>query len=97
MTKQELIKLFDNLHSEDVQGEIEGIFYGRHGEKIYTDSIRVDMDSGRIILVQKGMDYYETNKRNWEQELEFINEMERHKVSTHKLVERTKTGETRYE
>lgn len=92
MTKQELIKLFDNLHSEDVQGEIKGIFYGRHGEKIHTDSIRVDMDSGRIILAQKGTDYYETNKRNWEQELRFVNEMGRYEVPTNKFVERTKTG-----
>jgi hypothetical protein len=29
------------------------------------------MDGGRIILVQKGSENYEVNKRNWEQEISF--------------------------
>jgi hypothetical protein len=72
MKKEELIELIKNLPTEDTTGEMVGIFIGRHGEIISTNSIRIDMDGGRIILVQKGSENYEVNKRNWEQELEFI-------------------------
>jgi hypothetical protein len=72
MTKEELIELIINLHPEDTKGELSGIFIGRHGEVITTDSIRIDMDGGRVILAQKGSGEAETNKRNWQKELEFI-------------------------
>jgi len=72
MTKQELIELINNLHPEDTTGELIGIFIGRHGEVVTTDSIRIDMDGGRVILAQKGSGEAETNKRNWQKELEFI-------------------------
>ena len=72
MTKQELIELINNLHPEDTTGELSGIFIGRHGEVVTTDSIRIDMDGGRVILAQKGSGEAETNKRNWQRELEFI-------------------------
>ena len=36
-------------------------------------TITLDMDSGRIIMVQKGNDYYEKNNLNWKQEMEFMN------------------------
>lgn len=72
MLKQELIELINNLPTEDTQGELVGIFIGRHGEVVTTDSIRIDMDGGRVILAQKGSGEAETNKRNWQKELEFI-------------------------
>lgn len=71
MTKEELIELITHLHPEDTKGELTGIFIGRHGETITTDSIRIDMDGGRVILAQKGSGEAEQNKRNWQQELEF--------------------------
>jgi hypothetical protein len=71
MRKEEIVKLIENLQSEDKGGEIEGIFYDRYGGRIITDSIRIDMDSGRIILVQKGSENYEVNKKNWQQEISF--------------------------
>lgn len=71
MTKEELIELIAHLHPEDTKGELTGIFIGRHGETITTDSIRIDMDGGRVILAQKGSGEAEQNKRNWQQELEF--------------------------
>ena len=52
MTKQELIELIESLHPEDTKGELTGIFIGRHGEVITTDSIRIDMDGGRVILAR---------------------------------------------
>ena len=72
MTKEELIELINNLHPEDTKGELSGVFIGRHGEVVTTDSIRIDMDGGRVILAQRGSGEAETNKRNWEKELEFI-------------------------
>jgi hypothetical protein len=71
MTKEELIELINNLHPEDTKGELTGVFIGRHGEVITTDSIRVDMDGGRVILAQRGSGEAKQNKKNWQQELEF--------------------------
>ena len=43
MTKEELVYLIENLNSEDRNGTIEGISIGRHGERVSTDSIRVEI------------------------------------------------------
>ena len=72
MRKEELLELMKGLHSEDTTGELIGIFIGRHGEVVTTDSIRIDMDGGRVILAQRGSGEAETNKNNWQKELEFI-------------------------
>ena len=77
MTKQELIELIESLHPEDTKGELTGIFIGRHGEVITTDSIRIDMDGGRVILAQKGSGEAQTNKNNWQKELEFARNRKR--------------------
>jgi len=71
VTKQEIIELIESLHPEDTKGELTGIFIGRHGEVITTESIRIDMDGGRVILAQKGSGEAQTNKNNWQKELEF--------------------------
>ena len=72
MKKEELIELIKGLHPEDTTGEMIGIFIGRHGEVVTTDSIRIDMDGGRVILAQTGSGQAEVNKNNWQKELEFI-------------------------
>ena len=72
MLKQELIELINNLPSEDTKGELIGVFIGRHGEVVTTDSIRIDMDGGRVILAQKGSGEAKINKANWQKELEFL-------------------------
>jgi hypothetical protein len=71
MKKEELIELIKNVHKEDTQGKITGVFMGRHGEVITTDSIRLDMDGGRIILAQEGSGHEAKNNSNWQQELNF--------------------------
>ena len=71
MKKEELVELMNGLHPEDKQGEMIGIFIGRHGEVVTTDSIRIDMDGGRVILAQRGSGEAEINKKNWLQELKF--------------------------
>jgi hypothetical protein len=72
MKKEELIELIQNIHTEDKAGDIIGVFHDRYGGVITTDSIRVDMDGGRIIFAQQGTEYYKTNKKSWETELKFI-------------------------
>ena len=71
MKKQELVEVFKDLHPEDTSGEITGEVYLDDGTMIQTDSIRVDMDGGRIILASKKSNMYAINKKNWIQELIF--------------------------
>lgn len=71
MTKEELVFLFDHLHTEDQNGEIEAIVHDANGGLFQTNSIRLDMDGGRIIICQQNSPCYESNKVNWAQELAF--------------------------
>ena len=45
------------------------------GGSFITDSIRLDMDGGRLIISQKNSPSYESNKLNWKQELEFAKKL----------------------
>lgn len=72
MRKEELVKVFNHLHKEDKDGIIEAVVHDVNGGMFTTDSIRLDMDGGRLIICQLNSPCYETNKRNWKQELEFI-------------------------
>ena len=72
MRKEELVKLFNHLHKEDKDGIIEAVVHDVNGGMFTTDSIRLDMDGGRLIIWQLNSPCYESNKKNWEQELEFI-------------------------
>ena len=71
MTKEELVFLFNHLHSEDQNGSIEAIVHDVNGGLFKTDSIRLDMDGGRLIICQQNSPNYESNKINWAQELAF--------------------------
>ena len=71
MNKQELVEVFKDLHPEDASGEIIGKVYLDDETKIETDSIRIDMDGGRIILVSKKSNMHAINNQNWIQELIF--------------------------
>jgi len=71
MNKQELVEVFKDLHPEDKSGEIIGEVYLDDGTKIQTDSIRIDMDGGRIILASKKSNMHAINNKNWIQELIF--------------------------
>jgi len=71
MRKEELVYLFNKLNNEDSVGQITAIVYDANDGQFITDSIRLDMDGGRLIIAQKGCNNYERNKKNWKQELEF--------------------------
>ena len=71
MKKEELVEIFSNLHPEDSAGNMIGEIHLADGTVLKTDSLRIDMDGGRIILSEEASNMYETNKRNWIQELIF--------------------------
>ena len=71
MNKQELVEVFKDLHPENTSREIIGEVYLDDGTKIQTDSIRIDMDGGRIILAFKKSNMHAINNKNWIQELIF--------------------------
>tara|TARA_B100000035_G_scaffold33939_1_gene25731 strand:+ start:4381 stop:4623 length:243 start_codon:yes stop_codon:yes gene_type:complete len=71
MKKEELVEIFSNLHPEDSTGNMIGEIHLADGTVLKTDSLRIDMDGGRIILSEETSNMYETNKRNWIQELIF--------------------------
>ena len=72
MTKEELVFLFNNLHSEDKNGGIQAVVHDVNGGSFVTDSIRLDMDGGRLIISQLNSPTYESNKTNWQKELTFV-------------------------
>ena len=72
MTKEELVFLFNHLHSEDQHGTIDAVVQDVNGGSFITDSIRLDMDGGRLIISQINSPSYESNKLNWTKELEFV-------------------------
>lgn len=74
MTKEQLVFLIKNLHPEDKSGSIEAVVHDVNGGTFVTDSIRLDMDGGRLIICQKNSPSYKSNKLNWEQELNFVKE-----------------------
>ena len=77
MKKEELVEIFSDLHPEDTAGSMTGEVHLNDGTVIKTDSLRVDMDGGRIILSEESSLMYETNKRNWIQELIFYKNKKR--------------------
>ena len=68
MKKEELVEIFSDLHPEDTAGIMTGEVHLSDGTVMKTSSLRVDMDGGTM---------YETNKRNWIQELIFYKNKKR--------------------
>ena len=69
--KEELVQLIKNLPCEDKSGEIVATVHDVNGGTFQTDSIRLDMDGGRLIISQLNSPTYESNKNNWKKELDF--------------------------
>ena len=77
MKKEELVEIFSKLHPEDSTGQMIGEVHLANGQVIKTDSLRVDMDGGRIILSEDKSSMHEVNKKNWIQELIFYKNKQR--------------------
>jgi hypothetical protein len=61
MKKEELVEIFSDLHPEDTAGHMTGEIHLSDGRVIKTDSLRVDMDGGRIILSETDSPMYDAN------------------------------------
>jgi len=77
MKKEELVEIFSDLHPEDTQGSVQAVIHLKDGRSLVTDSLRIDMDGGRVILAEKASHFYDANKRNWLQELLFYKNKKR--------------------
>ena len=58
MKKEELVEIFSNLHPEDSAGNMVGEIHLADGTVLKTDSLRIDMDGGRIILSEEASNMY---------------------------------------
>ena len=75
MKLQELKKLIEGCHTEDLNNELEAIVISKKNKIFKTDSIRLDTDSGRIIIATQDSEQFKLNKLNADKEMEFANKM----------------------
>ena len=75
MKLKELKKLIEGCHAEDLNNELEAIVISKKNKIFKTDSIRLDTDSGRIIIATQDSEQFKLNKLNADKEMEFANKM----------------------
>ena len=75
MKLKELKNLIEGCHAEDLNNELEAIVISKKNKIFKTDSIRLDTDSGRIIIATQDSEQFKLNKLNADKEMEFANEM----------------------
>ena len=75
MKLKELKKLIEGCHAEDLNNELEAIVISKKNKIFKTDSIRLDTDSGRIIIATQDSEQFNLNKLNADKEMEFANKM----------------------
>ena len=75
MKLKELKKLIEGCHAEDLNNELEAIVISKKNKIFKTDSIRLDTDSGRIIIATLDSEQFKLNKLNADKEMEFANKM----------------------
>ena len=75
MKLKELKKLIEGCHAEDINNELEAIVISKKNKIFKTDSIRLDTDSGRIIIATQDSEQFKLNKLNADKEMEFANKM----------------------
>ena len=75
MKLKELKKLIEGCHAEDLNNELEAIVISKKNKVFKTDSIRLDTDSGRIIIATQDSEQFKLNKLNAVKEMEFANKM----------------------
>ena len=75
MKLKELKKLIEGCHAEDLNNELEAIVISKKNKIFKTDSIRLDTDSGRIIIATQDSEQFKLNKLNANKEMEFANKM----------------------
>ena len=75
MKLKELKKLIEGCHAEDLNNELEAIVISKKNKIFKTDSIRLDTDSGRIVIATQDSEQFQLNKLNANKEMEFANKM----------------------
>lgn len=75
MKIKELKKLIDGCHVEDLNNELEAIVISKKNKIFVSDSIRLDTDSGRLIIATQNSEQFKLNKLNAKKELEFAKKM----------------------
>ena len=71
MKIKELKKLIDGCHVEDLNNELEAIVISKKNKIFISDSIRLDTDSGRLIIATQDSEQFKLNKLNAKKEMDF--------------------------
>ena len=64
MKLKELKELIEGCHPEDLNNNLEAVVVTANNNIFSTESIRLDTDSGRIIIAAKSSDHFEVNNHN---------------------------------
>ena len=75
MKIKELKKLIDGCHVEDLNNELEAIVISKENKIFVSDSIRLDTDSGRLIIATQDSEQFKLNKLNAKKEMDFAKKM----------------------
>ena len=75
MKLKELKQLIEGCLVEDLNNELEAIVISKENKIFKTDSIRVDTDSGRIIIATQDSEQFKLKKLNADKEMEFAKKM----------------------
>ena len=75
MKLKELKELIEGCHPEDLNNNIEAVVVTANNNIFSTESIRLDTDSGRIIIAAKSSDHFEVKNHNADKEMEFALKM----------------------
>lgn len=75
MKIKELKKLIDGCHVEDLNNELEAIVISKKNKIFISDSIRLDTDSGRLIIATQDSEQFKLNKFNAKKEMDFAKKM----------------------
>jgi len=75
MKLKELKELIDGCHPEDLNNNLEAVVVTSNNNVFSTESIRLDTDSGRIMIAAKNSDNFEVNNHNADKEMEFALKM----------------------
>ena len=75
MKIKDIKKLIDGCHVEDLNNELEAIVISKKNKIFVSSSIRLDTDSGRLIIATQDSEQFKLNKLNAKKEMEFAKKM----------------------
>ena len=75
MKIKDLKKLIDGCHVEDLNNELEAIVISKKNKIFVSSSIRLDTDSGRLIIATQDSEQFKLNQLNAKKEMEFAKKM----------------------